>query len=288
LSTQPPACNDCLISAMWTCPQCGASVAPTEPACRYCGTLSPEGTSLLREEHIRAEAEAAAIEAHLEHDHARAQAALDENARLALKWAIAGLVLCCVPVPAIVALVMAVRTQKAARLNDSVVPGRATAALVISAATLLLFSGAIAVYLVDSHMKESRSRELRDIAQRTWTSTVIDQATACALLELKVIESGFNGKSWTLGDSFACHGKIEQNGDRAVLHDAEVGIGGDNAHVVACMKRGERWMVEKVLREGTSCEPALPAAAASSAPPPRASAPPSSAAPARKVAPKRK
>jgi hypothetical protein len=273
---------------MWTCPQCGASVAPSEPACRYCGTLSPEGNSRLREEQIRAQAEAAAIEAHLEHDQARAAAALDDNARLAFKWAIAGLVLCCVPIPAIVALVIAIRTQTAAKRHDNVVPGRATAALVISVATLLLFSGAVAAYLVDSHRKEVRGRELHDIVERTWTLPVIDQKTACALLELKLIESGFDGKSWTLGDSFACHGKIEQNGDRAVLHDAEVGIGGNNARLVACIKRGEHWMVERVLHETASCEPVAPPPVPSASAPPRPSAAPSSAAPARKTAPKRK
>jgi hypothetical protein len=273
---------------MWTCPKCGASVAPTDPACRYCGTPSPEGTLRLREEHIRAEAEAVALEAHLEYDHARAQAALDDNARLALKWAIAGVVLCCMPIPAIVALVMAIRTQAAAKRHDNVVPGRATAALVISVATLVLFCGAIGLYLVDSHRKESRRRELYDIVGRTWTSTVIDQTTACALLELKLIDTGFDGKSWTMGDGFACHGKLEQNADRAVLHDADAHIGSGDAHVMACMKRGERWMVEKVLREGASCDPVAPPAVSSSAPLPRPSAQPSSAVPGRKVAPKRK
>jgi hypothetical protein len=273
---------------MWTCPKCGANVAPDEPACRYCGTPSPEGALRLREEHIRAEAEAAALEAHLEYDDARAQAALNDNARLALKWAIAGLVLWCVPIPAIVALVMAIRTQAAAKQHDNVIPGRATAALVISVVTLVLLCGAIGLYLVDSHRKESRKRELYDVVGRTWTSTVIDQTTACALLELKLIESGFDGKSWTPGDGFACHGKLEQNGDHAVLHDADAHVGGDDARVMACMKRGERWMVEKVLREGAPCDPVAPPAVTSSAPPPRPSAQPSSVVPARKIAPKRK
>jgi hypothetical protein len=274
---------------MWECPQCGASVAPTEPACRYCGTANPEGAELLREEHVRAEAEAAAIEAHLEHDHAHAQAVLDENARLAFKWAMAGLVLCCLPIPAIVALVMAIRTQSAAKRHDNVVPGRATAALVISVVSLLLFSGGVGVYLVDSHMKESRTQELRDIVRRTGTSAVIDQTTACSLVELKLIEDGFEGTTWTLGDRFFCHGKLAQNGEHAVLHDAEAKIGGAGGkNVMACFKHGERWTVEKVLREGGSCEPIVPAATASSAQAPRPSAAPSSSAPARKATPKRK
>jgi hypothetical protein len=243
---------------------------------------------LLREEHIRAEAEAAAIEAHLEYDDARAQAALDDNARLAFKWAMAGLVLCCIPIPAVVALVLAIRTQKAAKQHGNVVPGRATAALVISVATLMLFFGAMTVYAVDSHLKESRARELQDIVERTWTSTVIDHTTACSLAELKLIKDGFEGKSWTLGDSFSCHGKLEQTGERAVLHDGETGIGGNRAHVMACLKRGERWMVEKLLREGRSCEPVVAAPAASSPPPPRPSAAPSATSPVRKTAPKRK
>jgi hypothetical protein len=272
---------------MWTCPQCGASVAPSEPACRYCGTLSPEGNSRLREEQIRAQAEAAAIEAHLEHDQARAAAALDDNARLAFKWAIAGLVLCCVPIPAIVALVIAIRTQTAAKRHDNVVPGRATAALVISVATLCLSVGMSLVYFVDSHAKEARTRELRDVAARTWTSTVIDPVTACAIVEIELIEHGMGGTSWTLGDRFPCHGRLEQNGDRAVLHDAEAKIGSNDAHVTACLKRGEHWMVEKVLHEGGACEP-VAGPAASSAPPPRPTAPPSSIAPVRKAPPKRK
>jgi hypothetical protein len=243
---------------------------------------------LLREEHIRAEAEAAALEAHLEHDQARAQAALDENARLALKWSLAGLVLCCIPIPAIVALVLAMRTQAAAKRHDDVVPGRATAALVISVATLCLFFGLVAVYLVDSHTKKTRVLELRDVVERTWTSTVIDQVTACAIVEMDLIEHGFEGTSWTLGDSFSCHGRLEQNGDRAVLRDAEAKIGSNRTHVVGCLKRSEHWMVDKLLRDGGSCEPVVAAPAASSATPPRPSAPPPSAAPARKAPPKRK
>jgi hypothetical protein len=251
--------------------------------------MSPQGAYLQREDLVRAEAQAAALEAHLEHDHARAQAALDDNARLAFKWAIAGLVLCCIPIPAIVALVMAVRTQAAAKRHDNVVPGRATAALVISVATLALFCGAVALYLVDSLRKESRTRELQDTVERTWTSTVIDQTTGCALTELKLIQDGFEGKSWTSGNRFSCHGKIEQKGERAVLHDGEARIGsGDAARVTACMKRGERWMVEKLVREGGACEPVVTATVASSAPPPHPSAAPSAATPVRNTVPRRK
>jgi hypothetical protein len=271
---------------MWTCPRCGANVAPTEPACRYCGAPSPEGAELLREEQIRAEAQAAALEAHLEHDEARALAALQANASLAFKWALAGL-FCCIPIPAVVALVLAIRTQNAARRHGNVIPGRATAAVVISIVSLLFFVGVGVTLLVDSHLKGRRTQELQDVVGRTWTSPVIDQVTACSLVELKLIQDGFDGTSWTLGDRFACPGKLEQHGERAVLHDAEAKIGsGGEKRLTACLKRGERWMVEKVIREGEACEPVAPVTVTvtSVVPAPR----PNAAPPTRKTSPRRK
>jgi hypothetical protein len=243
---------------MWTCPQCGAVVPPSEVACKYCGTLSREGVRQHRQDHVRAEAEAAVRVAEIDHAKKLAEDAADGAARQALSWAIWSLFLCFTALPALVAFFMALRAHRTARAGGVPSPGRATAALVLSVVSLAAFATMIGLYVSESQKLATRRASLEKVAARA-TAAAIDQPTACALVELSLIDTGFEGRHWLVGDSVACSGKLEQTGERATLHDVNLQRSGTSvARITGCLDHGARWMVARALREGAPCVPPLP------------------------------
>ena len=78
------------------CSGCGAAVSLEALTCEYCGAPSPHA---VRAKNARDEAELAREEDRLRAEHE----ALARSATFALVWSIAGLVVCCLPIPAGVA-----------------------------------------------------------------------------------------------------------------------------------------------------------------------------------------
>ncbi len=218
--------------------------------CGYCGVASPHA---VRAQQARSQADLAREEDEIQ----SAQKALDKSATAALVWSIVGLVVCCIPIPGIVAIVLGRRVRIRSAARGWVPASTATAAMVLGAVNLCIF--ATFVVLVSNQMKELTELKaaLHAKAEAGANAKALAQPTACALAELRLLEDGWQEHmgSNTMAETFECDGKFETQGDTGVLKnlsfkDTKKG----RISLDACLLRGERWHIDRIVAAGTPCD----------------------------------
>jgi len=249
---------------MVSCPRCGANIDPSALACPYCQTQTLYGRQQ-QERHAAYQHQAAQAAQHQQaaERHQRQQA-LEKKAKHALFWSLAGLLVCCVP-GAIVGVVMGLNVKSAAKREGVAPPGMSTIAVVLGACGVAVFGVFLVLFIQDSRARDARIAVLQAQLESTRTKEAIDQSLACGLTELELLQDGYAGKGGISIEGVECNGRVEQNGDRAILRDVRFRTSSTEKYTVtACLARGARWSV-KELRNDESCEPKAATAPSASA-----------------------
>lgn len=218
-------------------------------SCDYCGAASLHA---VRSQKAPTPEDLARDEAEI---HA-AQAAITKRGTTAFLWSMAGLVVCCLPVPGIVAITMAHGVRTKAQARGWLPPSTAVAAIVLGIINILIFSGFVALVAWEMRATAERQAFLHETTAKSSTALVLPQAAACDLAELRLLEDGWKGHSGntTLSETFDCAGRLEITDRTAVLYGLTFRFNSDARHTLdACLRRGQRWRVEKLVSAGDGC-----------------------------------
>jgi hypothetical protein len=188
-----------------------------------------------------------------------ASSSLQSTANLALYWGIGGLVGCLCFIPSCVALVMGFRARTMARKYALVLPVNATAGLVLGFLGLLFGAGLISLGVISDLKKQERIEAL-DRQLRNLDNPKLDHATACGLVEKRLLQKGFAGDSRP--SDIECDGKLVQNENRASLENVRFTANSNETVVRACLEYGARWSVLGFRKRASCDEPDDTAAAA--------------------------
>lgn len=263
------------------CEGCGAGLPPDAATCPYCKRTTAVGAR-------QAERVAAVQASQAEWERTRAQQATQQTAKTieaaskqALIWAAVGFALCCLPIPSVVAFVMALRVKRSARAAGLMAPGTATAALVLSFIPPIVFVVGGIWIAFDQRRVDTRIATLQTKVEKAATASTLEQSTACDLAELSLLEHGYEGDSGLIIKNFSCPGKLVQTGDRAVVDDVRFvrGSGKQPFKGAACFVHGARWAFDQFRASAADCGAPPPVAPSS------ASARAETTAPATQVAP---
>jgi len=242
------------------CQQCGAALTPGATQCGYCGATTALAHDLSRQAH--AQQQHLAYQQHqvaLQHQVARqheAQASITRTALHSLIWSSLGLLCCLIPLFGIVGIVMALRARKMAKKYGLVIPTTATLGLVVGAFSLLasVFSYTFIVF-----QEIKRADRIEELEVKLASAALAEHLTpeaACHLAELRLLKDGVGDVSGGSVEDFECTGKLQQEGDSAVLdgYGFQAGSKG-RAHVKVCYRKGTRWTATGFRKTHTCDEP---------------------------------
>lgn len=251
---------------MLSCQNCGAQVEPNSPKCEFCGALTAGGIWQQHDEQRREreQEQAAQAQAHhqaaQEHHHRlRQEQALKSSASSALIWSIVGAVLCCIPIPAVVALVMSLRVRAEAKRMSVPWPTNGIAALGISVLSILAFVGLIVNSVLEDQARDERIGALESKANKGSKKKKLKLDTACALVEIELLQTTFEGQAGSNLDTVKCPGDLKVKGKSAKLDDIHAQYNQKKVRLVACFKRGSKWSVDELGTE--ECGDTKPGAA---------------------------
>jgi hypothetical protein len=163
----------------------------------------------------------------------------------------------------VIAVILGVRTRSLARAHGLVVPGRALAAIGVGGFAVV---ATIVFWIwIGSDMKRVNERrtDLRRRLENRTAQVKLDQETACAMVELRLLEQGFEGTSEFGIDGVHCDGVVTEEGDRATLDDVGFIKSSKPWKGIACFRRGARWSIDKLTTAARCDEPPSPPAAPS-------------------------
>ena len=254
-----------------TCESCGARIEPAHLTCPFCNAITPFGLRQReQDDYARLSRDAAEVHAAQGRDfQARgvAQIQLEALGRQSVIWSVVGVVLCCFPVPSLVALVLAYRARVVAREKGFVFPAQATIGLLLSIVTLLMSASFYAFAGVSAVQKQRRIHGLETETAASATAATIDHDTACKLIEILLLHHGYSSCSDSI-DNFACDGALEQHGTTAIVHDVAFDVTSTSHTADATLRHGARWLVEALT--DVSSRPASRVPGGGAAPPPAA------------------
>jgi hypothetical protein len=195
----------------------------------------------------------------------QAQAVVNSSSMQALVWSLIGLVTCCFPIACVVGVVQGVRSWMLARKRGLTKPASGVAGLILGLAGLTLSAVMWAWFGYDMMQQQMEKERIQKRIARGALAEKLDQRTACDLLKLEIIDTNYEGAYVWSG--YKCDGRLEQDGPRAVLHDAKVSVDNKMRPVFGCFSRGERWFVQEI-RPDADCQDAAakPAGDAAAAP----------------------
>jgi len=251
------------------CEKCGADLSPGAFECPFCKTHTALGVQA-HEQHVAQQAihhQWAA--AHQHHARLNDTANLQKTASLAFVWALVGMFLGCALFPPVVGLIFALKARKMARSLQVAVPGKATAALVMSVVSMVLVAAFIVEVQIDSEHKaeraDSRKVALEKIIGDKATASVLDRSVACALAEQKLLKDGFEDSSGPYIEAFECLGRLSATAFEASLEDVRFKKTSTKppSLVTMCFKRGGTWYVSDIRKEGKCGDPTTAPDAAS-------------------------
>jgi hypothetical protein len=153
-----------------------------------------------------------------------------------------------------VGLVLGLRVRKLAAGANVPAPVLSLVALVVSAGWLGLFALAMVFGAIADHNVSVRVAELRAATKAKAAAAELDVDTACALVEMTLLEGGAGVKRGSL-DVFRCEGILEKTADGAVLREVEYSRTSSDKpqRVDACLSRGSRWKVD-AIGTGPGCQ----------------------------------
>lgn len=224
-------------------------------ACAYCGAASLHA---VRAHQAKSQEALAQDEAQLKAD----QAALNRGAVVALIWSLVGVFLCCVPIPGIVAIVLGHRVRTRTQARGWAPNATSTLAMVFGGVNIAAFLGFAVLVANEMQTLSQRKSELHAALGEATDAAVLSQQTACQLAELRLLEDGWDKHSGnaTLVETFECAGRLEQSADRAVLHGLTFRFASERRFTLdACLRRGQRWRLDRLVLADAGCEDATPA-----------------------------
>ena len=245
-----------------TCGTCGAGLDPSNLACPFCKAPTPfaqqQNAQGERERQAREAAELVARQRNDVFARANAQTELDRLAHQSVVWSGIGILFCFLPIPALVALILVYRARLLAREKGFVFPTQATIGLVLGVMTLLTSGGFYVFAGVLAVQKQQAIHALEQATAAKASETTLDHDTACALVQMHLLEHGYgHGDSVT---DVKCDGALDQQGEVATLHDVTFDVSTSFHTANATLRRGARWVVERVADSSTAGTSAAPAA----------------------------
>lgn len=241
---------------MQKCSNCSAPLQDSVEQCGFCGTLTDRGAQLKQQRAVQDDAARHAAEQRAAADQVRARQAaqysVDSAGRWALYSSLLGSMLCCfVPVGSIMGIVFGMRARGLAAQHRIPSAGMGTAGLVIGVIGLV---GSIMMWIAVGVMMVNESRHKKELQASLGdlTAQQVDLKTACALTELELLESKFEGYSSI--DDFECgpSSDLDLSGDEAVLSGVHFLKGEQRVQVFACLHRKNKWSVQQ-LRGDDDC-----------------------------------
>ena len=236
------------------CTHCSAKIPGDALTCPYCGheTANFAKARALADQQKRYAEQQALIDA----SKARqlSLASLEGAAKTAFYWSLAGIAICCLPVGSVVGLLLGLRVRKNAAALNAPAPWQSMAAMVLAIICLGFFALAVSIVVVTEHQKSVRLAELREVTKAKALAVELDAETACALVEMTLLEGGAGEKGGSL-HLFRCEGGVEKtSAGGAVLKDIEfTRLSADKPlRVDACLSRGSRWKID-AIGSGSGC-----------------------------------
>ncbi len=237
------------------CEKCGATLQSGARQCPYCQTTTPYGmqaqqNDIQQQQWSQAQAQQALLHAQL-----TGGGQIEAAATAALLWSLASIVFFCIPIPAIAGVVMGLRARSLAQSLRLSAPVRGTIGLVISALSgvgfLVFMVWAVVSSRHDVAGIAKRKAELETQIGSKASAATLDQSTACAMAELKILSEGHEGSA-TYFQEYECLGKVAGTGERATLEAFQYRTSSTGAlkKVIVCFKHDAKWYVDEVRDEG--------------------------------------
>jgi hypothetical protein len=239
------------------CVQCNAPQQDDVEACSFCGTLTEHGRRLKLER--EAQAREAERRAQLQASSQRAQllAEAGRSVNRSLLWSLLGLLACCLPLGPIIGIVTARRARELAEKNGAST-AHATVALAVGIGCVVFSLGGWGGIGWIAKLEADRKAELHALIAKGDTDATLSMPTACALAELELMVSKYEGFN-TLNHDLSCGTRLEQDSDEARLLEAHFTKERERVPVVACFHRvSGRWGVSQV-RGDDRCDAPPPA-----------------------------
>jgi hypothetical protein len=247
-------------------PACGTCRAPLQPGaleCPYCRTATPLGFQAAAQQRQQAVQQAAQQQQQAAQIAWRKRLINLETARSTAKSglivAAVGLPICCAPL-SIVGGVMAARAIRLAKAEQIAAPTQAFVAIALAVLSTAVFSAAIALGIADSHDRSERLEAIGKTLSGKREAATIDAKTACALVEERIVEDGYDGRT-TMPERYACDGPIVVQGDRAKLGGVHLEAGSQKYALGACLAKRGAWFVLEIgpSPDCTAAAPPMPA-----------------------------
>lgn len=256
---------------MVSCSRCGAQLGLDALECPYCRTITQRGLA----ERERWEREQQAQRLAFEQQNAaaeqarrsEAQGAIARVSRTSLIWSAAGFLICCSPL-AFVGLFFGFRARGMAKQHGLVVPAGAIFGILLGSVQIVVFAAAMIWAVVENIRVDERVAELDQKLAGPSAQLVLTQPTACGLAERYLLSHGFESVSNTFIEDIRCDGALHVDGARAELRDVEFKADDRHIRASACLSRGARWSVDRIVPSGCTAPP-LPSQSASAGPPER-------------------
>jgi len=233
------------------CASCHAPLPPGAFQCAYCKTATPLGMQQAhQQQHFAATAAAHRQRINL--------TTVADNAKWSLIVSLIGLPICCAPL-SLVGAFLGFRALRLAKAEQVAVPTRAYASIGIGAATTVLFAVALTAFILDAQATADRLAAVQKRLEGKREAEPLDPKVACDLAEERLLEAGHGeNAAINLGD-VKCEGALEVKGKRATLGHVYAAFGAKRLDLTACLVRGQRWFVLKMI-EGEACGDAAAAA----------------------------
>lgn len=236
---------------MKTCSTCSAPLKDVTVACPFCGTIGPDALAARGAEQQRDWQRAQA-------ESVRAQSNTRPEIEQSAKWSaiasLAGFVCCFFPVGGVLGLVFGIRARRLAREVGLPPPGLATLGIGAGAVGVLL---SVTLWVASGGMMMKERNRKEELRQLAGAATTLDARTACALAELELIITRYEG--YSVLDDLRCDGAtLRLDGDRAVLPGLTFDKERQRVEAFACFERRGGWTVTQVRNDAACDQPPPP------------------------------
>lgn len=236
------------------CTHCSAKIPGDALTCPYCGheTSNFARARELADEQKRHAHQQSLIDASKARQ--ASVASLESAAKTSLYWTLAGVLVCCLPIGSVVGLFLGWRVRKTAAALNAPAPWQSMASIVVSVVWLGFLGLALTFGVISEHQKSVRVGQLREATKATAAAADLDAETACALVEMTLLEGGAGQKGGSL-DLFRCEGALEKSAAGVVLKDIEFSrLSSEKPQRVdGCLTKGSRWKVD-AIGSGSNCQ----------------------------------
>jgi serine/threonine-protein kinase len=185
---------------------------------------------------------------------------LASSATWSLAWAGLGIVTCLFPA-SIAAILLGARAYRLGSQAHEVVPARATAGVTLGiigciVSVIALLGGGFAA--LGYHLERSDKEHLAALEKKVGakaSAAALDQDTACALAELFLLKTGYEGKRGPAIGQFRCIGPLSLSKDHAQLGAVLFSSDFDDYAVNACFTKAAAWSLTELRKDPCPAPP---------------------------------